>query len=388
MPNLNPRRFAQADTLQKIKRECLLKWLQPHAAHLFTRGVVLPAMESTDGVDYEKLAAVFVDPDEDMPVTLAESVFMIDEMANPDAMDSILEAADAANVELDVGEDPDPADVAVQAWLIKPELFTQLHNEHQLNRPKSFLYFMVNRDDAPPFTPPTAEQIRALEARLEVWYVKKKRGHGCKVLVYPKGDECWFLVRHGQPCKREGAMHDGKATSVFYRPQKHDVLVYNIPAGELRINCCGVRERNEFREAFGIHLFGDDKIFSGEAKYTLAPIVNDGENCLACGDIEGMAGVTLKEIEFFYRGKPSQRVIRKSEDIFALVKAGFFKWPDVDVLTRAVFEVEFTGTKKTRRVTIAGANRAMYGRDDDSVVVERWLKERKFIADLNDEEGE
>lgn len=387
MPNLNPRRFAQADTLKRIKRMCLLKWLQPYATHLTTRGIELPATESTD-VDYEKLAAVFIDPDEDMPVPLAESVFMIDEMANPEGMDAILDGAEAAGVTLDIGEDPDPADVAVQAWLEKPELFGQLYSEHQLNRPKSFMYFMVNRDDAPPFSPPTPEQLRALEARLEGWYVKKKRGPGCKVLMYPKGDECWFLVRHGQPCKREGAMQDGQATSVFYRPQKHDVLVYNSALGELRINCCGVRERNEFREAFGVHLFGDDRIFSGDAKYTLAPIVNDGENCLTCADIPGFDSVTLKEVEFFYRGKPSQRVIRKSEDIFALVKAGYFKWPEVDVLTRVVFEVAFTGAKKTRRVTIAGANRAMYGRDDDSVLVEQWLKARKFIGDLNEDESE
>ena len=159
------------------------------------------------------------------------------------------------------------------------------------------------------------------------------------------------------------------------------MLVYNSVLGELRINCCGIREQREFREAFGVHLMGDDTIFSGDAKYTLAPIVLDGENCLACGDIPGFKSVTLKEVEFLFRGKPSQRITRKSEDIFALVKAGYFKWPEPETLTRAVFEVAFAESKKTRRVTIAGANRAMYGRDDDSVIVEQWLKARGFVGD-------
>ena len=64
MPNLNPRRFAQADTLKCIKRECLIKWLQPYEAHLATRDVLLPPIESSEPVNYEKLEAVFMDINE------------------------------------------------------------------------------------------------------------------------------------------------------------------------------------------------------------------------------------------------------------------------------------------------------------------------------------
>jgi hypothetical protein len=105
-------------------------------------------------------------------------------------------------------------------------------------------------------------------------------------------------------------------------------------------------------------------------------------------DVPGIKEVTLKEVEFFYRGTPSQRIIRKSDDIFAIAKAGHLKWPEPEVLTRAVFEVAFTESKKSRRVTIAGANRAMYGRDDDSVIVEQWLKARKFVGDVKDEDDD
>jgi hypothetical protein len=388
MPNLNARRFTNPDTLSRIKRESLIRWLAGAKDYFATREIIIPEVASQDAVPFEKIAGVFMEPDEAMPSHLMESLYMIHEMSEPHGMDAILDAVEASGLQLDVGDDPDPADVAVQAWLQKPELLEQLHNEYQLNRPKSFLYFIAEADPLPKFEPPSAQQIAALEARLNAWYVKKKRGGGCKVLVYPKGEECWFLVRHGLPCKRESAMEDGEATSIFYRPQKHDVLVYNIAAGEMRINCCGKRELDEFREAFGVHLFGDDRFFSGDAKYTLAPIVQSGKNCLVCSDVEGMADVTLKEVEFFYAGKPSHRIIRKSEDIFALVESGHLKWPEPDVLTRAVFEVAFAEAKKTRRVTIAGANRAMYGRDDDSVIVERWLKARKFVDDEIQEEAE
>ncbi len=52
--------------------------------------------------------------------------------------------------------------------------------------------------------------------------------------AYPKNGECWFLVRHGLPCKREGVMDGVENASIFYRPRKHDVLVYNAAAGEIR----------------------------------------------------------------------------------------------------------------------------------------------------------
>jgi hypothetical protein len=457
VPNLNLRRFTNADILRKINPTKLLEWLLPAKAYLISKGMVWPeavpdGMRLTGSapdlpserrgepsgmgiarlaetfsplasgvdpsglqdyrvavaesqvtrsspadeeevcaklkgkIDYDLLTKVFADPEPDMPGPLAESVFMIDHMATPEGMDSILAAQEMFKFTLDVGNEAEPADVAVQAWLQKPAVFERLHNEHRLSRPRSFLYFQCVLDTLPKFEQPSGAQIRALEERLDGWYLSKKRGTGCRVFAFPRGDECWFLVRHGLPYKREGAMQHGEATSVFYRPQKHDVLVYNIPAGELRMHACGEEERNEFCAAFGVHLFHDEKFFGEGEKYSLDPIIRDQRKCLAAGDVDGVERVTLKEVEFFFGGTPSQRVSRKSEDIFALVDRGALKWPDERHLTRATFEVEFSGTKKTRRVTIAGANKALYGQDHDSVLIERWLKARKFIPEKGGED--
>ncbi len=56
------------------------------------------------------------------------------------------------------------------------------------------------------------------------------------LFMFPEADETWFLVRHGQPFRREGSIVDGESESVFYRPEKFDVLVYSSAASELRIN--------------------------------------------------------------------------------------------------------------------------------------------------------
>lgn len=386
MPNLNTRRFTNPDILGKIRPASLVTWLTPAKDYLATRGVTLPADADTGPVDLEKLATVFLDPDPDMPRDLVESLNLVNEMATDEAMETILEAQGPRKFTLDVGDKPSPADVAVQTLLLNRLLLEELHNEHQLTRPRSFEYFVCEGDEPPKFTPPDKEQIAALEARLDDWYAKSKRGRGCKVIPFPKEGECWFLVRHGLPCKRESAMVEGESSSVFYRPQKHDVVVYDTSQGELRMNCCGKRELELFRKAFGLHLFGKEEFFPGTGKYRLKPLLK-GRGCLACLDIEGMESVTLKEVQFLFGGKPWQRVTRASDDIYGLVEKEKLFWPgDAERIKRATFEIKFAGSKKPRRVTIIPSNKAQYGRDDDSGIIENWLKERGFIGE--DDENE
>lgn len=377
MPNLNLKRFSDPDILGRINPGSLIEWLVPAREYLNGRGVAVPESTAAGIVNIEALAAVFMSPEPGMPPYLVDSLELVNEMADQHGMDAILEAMRDTQLPQQVGDRPDPADVAVRAWVMDKVVLEEIHVQHQLTRPRSFEYFTTDAEPVPPFELPSDEALRALEARLDLWYADHKRGRGCKVRAFPHDGECWFLVRHGLPCKREGVMDGDGTGSVFYRPRKHDVLVYNEERGEIRVNCCGVRELKEFLKAFGAHIFGKEDFFPGDAKYQFAPLLT-GRDCLACGDVPGMESVTLREVEFFFGGKPWQSVTRKSEDIFTLVERGSLHWPDVDRITRASFEVKFA-EKKSRRVTIIGANKAQYGRDEDSVKVEAWLKLSKFV---------
>ena len=267
MPNLNPRRFSHPETLKKVSRESLITWLAPAREYFSVRGILIPQPGSSGEMDYEKLAGAFIDPEPEMPGYLAESLYMINEMADEAGMDAILEAAEAQSppVVLAVPEECTPADVALAAWLQARSLLEDLHTEQQLSRPRSFVYFGADGEEVPAFEPPTAAQTSALEGRLNTWYGKKKRGRECQVLVFPNGNECRFLVRHGEPCKREGAIKDGQTTTVFYRPEKFDVLAYDSRRGEIRIHCSGKRELEELRKAFGLHVFGKEDFFPATA---------------------------------------------------------------------------------------------------------------------------
>jgi hypothetical protein len=338
-------------------------------------------------VDYEKLAGILMTPDTDMPQDLADALFLTHEMSTKEAMDQLLKSAAMQQPPLDLSGADEPAEVAVRTWLLKPALIEEINAEHELARPKAFLSFLTDREPAPPLAVPTEATRRAWEKRMDEWFEKKKRGGGCRVFIYPREGECWFLVRHGEPCRREGSLEQGKPGSVFYRPQQHDVLIYNSEVGELRIHAGTQGERELYRKTFGLFVFEDENFLPGDGKYTLQPLITDGVKALNCLDVEGIEGVKLREVEFQWLGSGrgnTEREIRKANDLFAAFNTREFKFTDGHDLKRAVFQVKFADAKRPRSVTISPSNRDKYERDDDGSFLEAWLKKRGFIIEQHE----
>ena len=112
MATFTLRHFSSAESLQAVQAKYLMDLLDKHAAYFATRGVDFGSFNG-HGPDYEAIAAVLMTPDEQTPSELIDDLYYVDEMATADAMDGLLEAAAAAGVKLDVGDEPTPADVAV-----------------------------------------------------------------------------------------------------------------------------------------------------------------------------------------------------------------------------------------------------------------------------------
>lgn len=374
--------FSQPELLRSIDPENLLSLLVDHGPALAVLGYELPAPEAAATIDYERLIQLLMEPDK-LPAILREAFYFIHEMATDEGMACLLEAAEAAGIEIAGTPAPTPGDTAVQVWLKDPEVLERKHAEQFLRSVRSFDSFATKTSPVPEHRDPMAKA--ALIAKdLDDYFEKKKRGRNAKVFPYIHDDGVWFLVRHGDPFKREGAIDDkGESVGVYYWPEKFDVIILDPVEGELRINARNKGEKKEYRKLFGRHLYGDDGFFGGESKYTLEPLRELGEDALA--PVEGMEQPVLTEVHFLWGGSQLEREIRKANDIFAAYRDRNRAFPANPPIVKAVFRITFSDSDTPRAVTIRPPNVAQYTRDADAAVVEKWLKARGFILKQNEE---
>ncbi|HAU37995.1 MAG TPA: hypothetical protein DCX07_09805 [Phycisphaerales bacterium] len=378
MPSLKfSRFFSQPEVFRGIDPDNLLSLLADHAAALGLLGLKLPDGADAAAIDYERLMALLMEPDK-LPADLREAFYFIHEMATDEGMACLLEAAEDAGIEI-VGEPgPTPGDVAVQVWLRDRELLERKHAEQFLQNARSFQSFGTDRSPVPKYRDPTP-RLAQMKKELDDFFEKKKRGRNTKIFPYVREDSVWFLVRHGDPFKREGAIDDkGESYGAYYWPEKFDVLVLDPTDGELRINARNKGEKKKYREVFGRHLYNDEGFFSVENKYTLEPLREKGEDAIA--PIEGMDEVLLIEVDFFWGGSFAEKEIRKADDVFGAYKARNRTFPTKPRIVKACFRVTFSDSDRPRTVTIKPPNEAQYTRDADSLIVEKWLKARGFIV--------
>jgi len=369
--------FSQPEILRGIDPENLLSLLADHAKALEALGFALPEPDAAASIDYDALASLLMEPDK-LPTGLREAFYFIHEMATPEGMECLLEAAEEADIEIVGTPGPTPGDVAVQVWLKDRELLERKHAEQFLQNARSFQSFGTDRSPVPKYRDPMP-RLAQMKKELDDFFEKKKRGRNTKIFPYVRDDSVWFLVRHGDPFKREGAIDNkGESYGAYYWPEKFDVLVLDPTDGELRINARNKGEKKKYREVFGRHLYNDEGFFSVENKYTLEPLREKGEDAIA--PIEGMEEVLLVEVDFFWGGSFAEKEIRKADDVFGAYKARNRTFPTKPRIVKACFRVTFSDSDRPRTVTIKPPNVAQYTRDADSVIVERWLKARGFIV--------
>src|SRR5205823_13519657 len=85
---------------------------------------------------------------------------------------------------------------------------------------------------------------------------------------------------------------------------------------------------------------------------------------------------------------PWKCVRHKAGDIFELAERGELEWPrKIEEITRATFKVKFRRARRARRLTIVPCNKALYARDSDSGVLEKFLKARGFVLDCAEDDS-
>lgn len=378
VPTFNPRLFAKADRLKNISVSNLVALFNPWADYLAGRGVEL--VNDEEGFPFERLSGVLMTPNDETPTELVDALYFIHETASDLRVEDLLGIARSNELDLFLTEDATPADVAVQIWLLRPGLLRDSHARAVVFNQKKFEYFKGRSVEPLPFPDVSEGQTLEIQATFDDWFGKKHKGRGTRFLIFRRGRRIWILVRHGLPMRREGKHQDsGETATELYRPQQHDVLVYDEDTGEIGVHTSTKGETELYLHTLGFILFNDPGHFGKDPKYSFDPLLDAGPAALECGDIVGMEHVTLVEVQKYW-GAFAERETRKADDLFA---AFGDRWSDRlhgGKITSAAFKVRFANSSKERSVTIRLPNIARYDRDDDSDLIERWLAARGFCA--------
>jgi hypothetical protein len=373
------RNFSDPAILKAISRPLMVQFLQRYVEFLAGRHFNMCA---GDEFDYDHLASILMSPDEDTPEELLDALFFIDEMSLTEYYDDLMDKMPTAGIDPASLPEPTAADLAVAIWLTSPNLLESIHAERFMVRAKKFDSFLTTCSTIPSFTLPTAATIQNIEDDLNCWFETKKRGRCTKVFVFMRDETAWFLVRHGEPYKREGTLKNGESSSIFYRPEKFDVLLYNPQLGEFSVHASTKGEKKAYCKYFGKHLFGSESMFDIEntgAKYSLDMLRIEGSDSLLCTDVDGIDEIKLCELQFRHDANIYHIEIHKADDVFESIKSQSRCIPASASLVRASFKITFTNSVRPRTVSVRPPNVAIFDRESDNEIVNTWLEKRGFI---------
>jgi hypothetical protein len=262
MVAFNLRKFTNPDLLKTIAPGRLIAFLSPWREYLAKRGLPLSGNGRSE-IDCDALAHILMDPDASVPKDMVDALYYVHETASDEDMDALLDLAKTRTVEIEHDPQTTVADVAIQMWLAAPDILREHHAEAIAFRQKNFLYYRGAHGDKRAFPKVDDDLRRQLEMALDDWFDDHKRGRGCRVFFFPHGKKVWILVRHGQPMRREASQgEDGRSSTEFYRPQQHDVLIYDTASDEMSVHANTKGEIKLYLACFGRLLFGAMKTIS------------------------------------------------------------------------------------------------------------------------------
>lgn len=214
-----------------------------------------------------------------------------------------------------------------------------------------------------------------------------------RVRMHELDGEWWFAIQHGGTFKRESKVEKRKVQTLHFRPGQDAVVVYNSERDEIRIHAGSKGERELYQAEFGQGLRGDNFYFSERKNFVLDPLRADVEKALSVEGLSNIKRITLQELEFWFGDEYDDRTVRKSDDIVAsaahrskdgkVIKAV----TDDGLLVRATFEVEFTNSRKPRKVHLRPPDQLKVGRHGDLKTVQDWLTKRGFRGAAPAENG-
>ena len=374
--------YTDDGNLRHLGRKHLGLLLEKYGPQLQSAGIVVEEPEK-DEEYYRRLAAVFMRP-EGIPKVLHEALYYIKGLDNDSGLNRIAWAVKEKLLSVDMEANTSIADKVLQAWLQNADLIKKLHIDIGLDASKSFVHFKPIRQPVPPM-----KSIKDAKAGFEKDQADVFRAHGrggfCEIEQHFRNKEYVFVIRHGNPYRRDTEYKNNTTEPLYYWPGVQDLMVYNPSTFTLRMNAQISWHKRSYARNFGQYFFDDPDLFAERNVFTLMPIIERGRQILN-GTLYGIEEIAMVELQSLVDEELNDVRIRRSKDVFTSYERedGL---PQNEDLTSASFRIRFVGAKSFRTVMVSGS-KARYTQDRNGRHVTDWLQDNGFVIGGKIEDGD
>jgi hypothetical protein len=325
-----------------------------------------------------QLLSIVLNAGPQLPPDLVEALFICSEIA----VEGVREDLTAACIRLGLNlpAETSAEDQAIQIWLRCKETARRLYVEQLPNKMRSFETYVAVTHRGLQKPNLSAETIERIRKSMEIFFVNAQHPPGLKLFSYQRGEhEVWFLIRRGGKYRNMAAITaTGDSSVVGLFPEDFDLVMLNTKSEETRIHAGGVRATEAYRKTFGFEIYGRETHFEEFPCYSLAPLREKGPDALIATDCDEIRWVSLVELKV---KTDLGKTTFSGPDVFRYLDEQKSRIEPGHEIVSAIFRFQFHEDRKPRRVTIKAGNSASYERDDDSVVIDEWLRRRGFVVD-------
>jgi hypothetical protein len=385
MPQHRFRLFGDLSFLQSLdKAGVLRRFLAEYRSYFVRQALDIDALTNDDACA-RRLLEIFTRPSERMPGDLLRDLYVLDQLADEDGHERILEEAERLKIDLQsVPRDVCAGDFAVLMFLQDRRLIRICHEKTIARQVKRY-YEYRPRDQRRFRLADIEAAAHAAKATLAPWFEQRKRTRKCEIFVYGDGDEVRILITHGGLFRADGNITDSLEFSRLpWRPQKHDSIIYDSETGVLKVHAQFEPERQVYREIFGQTLAADAGFFLAGACYTLEPLRSNGGVLTL---VDGINAARLTEVVVEADSTECRRAQFQGDDLTRMVAGcGDMPFPAGEIV-RACFAMNYTTGGRARNSEVRLPNVADHDRDRDGVINQDFLRANDFVVTGDDADG-
>lgn len=358
------------------KPRFLRRLLADHAGFLRDRGVDVDALTNNDACA-RTLFDVFAHAGDALPEGMAQTLDLLDSLADDAGQERILDEANRLGVDLgSIADDLCPGDFAMTILFEQPWLIRVCRSKTVCRKIRRYHEY-ESRDDRRLGLTVLRDKVGDLEAALSAWFELRKRSRVCNAMVHEDGHYIRLLVTHGDLCRTDGSITGTLERSrISYRPQQHDAILYDQGAGTLKIHAPFPAERNAYRSVLGRVLFRDPHYFAKERSYALDSLrTNSGVLAMAAG----IRSARLIAVGIDMNADDCRAICLKGDDLAPTIAArGSLDVPQGEIV-HAAFRLDLTDGGPPRTLILRRPNITEHDHEGEERVFDAFLDANGFL---------